>query len=383
MEISERLLNDAGGWQVMKQARALHAMERVSAATWQEPLLGGRVREGDKEYSAGLRIASRTNIENLCSCRDSRQRGIICAHSVAVGLELLKPHVPGGSGAVAVATPATLPAPVAAAPSLPAFSEEEGESIELFVILPPSLVSAWEKGSIMVGAEVALAGKRLLLGALPKQKRFRCGDADLRAIVALREVAGGELPGMMLLPPGKFLALLPALADHPRVTFGKSVPVQVSGQGMRPPLRLDRREDGSLCLKTEMPEKAALLLTGAAQPWVLAGSVLQPIAPGLPAAYHDLLRREITLGAEQARNFLQREFPALRPCFICDEREDAALVGETADAEVPKPQFSLRLEGSLNYLFAWIDASQGERRWTLSSSAAPVSPVPTLLASSR
>ena len=30
-------------------------------------------------------------MENLCSCRDSRVRGIICAHSLAVGLQVIKP----------------------------------------------------------------------------------------------------------------------------------------------------------------------------------------------------------------------------------------------------------------------------------------------------
>ena len=47
MEITERLLNDAGGWQVMKQARALHEMGRIVTVTWEEPLLQGTVREGE------------------------------------------------------------------------------------------------------------------------------------------------------------------------------------------------------------------------------------------------------------------------------------------------------------------------------------------------
>ena len=81
MEITERLLNDAGGWQIMKQARALHEMGRVAGAVWEAPLLQGRVREGETEFRSGLRILSKTNIENLCTCRASRQHGAICAHS--------------------------------------------------------------------------------------------------------------------------------------------------------------------------------------------------------------------------------------------------------------------------------------------------------------
>jgi SNF2 family DNA or RNA helicase len=90
--ITERFLSDAGGWQALKQARALHQMGRVIAAKYEPPLLEGRVKEGEQEFRSGLKILSVSNVENLCTCRESRQRGMICAHSLAVGLEILKPR---------------------------------------------------------------------------------------------------------------------------------------------------------------------------------------------------------------------------------------------------------------------------------------------------
>src|SRR5437868_6619405 len=91
--LTERLLNDAGGWQAMKAARGLHLAGRVTEAAYDPPTLRGLVREGNTQYRSGLRIGSKTDIENLCGCRDSRQRGLICPHSLAVGLEVLKPSV--------------------------------------------------------------------------------------------------------------------------------------------------------------------------------------------------------------------------------------------------------------------------------------------------
>ena len=75
MQISEKLLVEAGGWQALKHARGLHSAGRVSEAKQEGEVLHGFVREGDTRYRAGLRILSRTNIENLCTCRDSRLRG--------------------------------------------------------------------------------------------------------------------------------------------------------------------------------------------------------------------------------------------------------------------------------------------------------------------
>lgn len=102
--ITERFLSDAGGWQALKQARALHQMGRVIAAKYEPPLLEGRVREGEQEFRSGLKILSASNVENLCTCRESRQRGVICAHSLAVGLEVIKPH--GGAATATSKAPA-------------------------------------------------------------------------------------------------------------------------------------------------------------------------------------------------------------------------------------------------------------------------------------
>ncbi len=88
--LSEKLLSGAGGWQAMKAARELFKAGRVESATYEPPLLSGMVRDG-KTYRAGLRIRSATDVENICTCRDSRQEGKICAHSLAVGLAWLAP----------------------------------------------------------------------------------------------------------------------------------------------------------------------------------------------------------------------------------------------------------------------------------------------------
>ena len=75
----------------MKPARELLKSGRVSEAKYEAPLLSGYVREGAKNYRSGLRIKSAIDVENLCSCWESRSAGKICAHSVAVGLGYLNP----------------------------------------------------------------------------------------------------------------------------------------------------------------------------------------------------------------------------------------------------------------------------------------------------
>ena len=85
-----------GGWQAFKEARLLHAAGRVIEAAYEPPVLKGKLNEGGKQFLAGLKLRNSIDVENLCSCRDSRVKGIICAHSLAVGLQVIKPVQCGG-----------------------------------------------------------------------------------------------------------------------------------------------------------------------------------------------------------------------------------------------------------------------------------------------
>src|SRR5687767_5878077 len=84
----------------MKTARALIAAGKVLSSNYTPPILKGVVQEGTTSYRAGLVLKTGIDLENMCTCRASREWGTICAHSVAVGLRHLNPAAataPAGS----------------------------------------------------------------------------------------------------------------------------------------------------------------------------------------------------------------------------------------------------------------------------------------------
>ena len=91
MELTEKFLVSLGGWPVFKEAKAIRDAGRICDATYEPPLLKGRINEGGRDFLTGLKIKNPVDIENLCPCRDSRQRGLICAHSIAAALEIIAP----------------------------------------------------------------------------------------------------------------------------------------------------------------------------------------------------------------------------------------------------------------------------------------------------
>ena len=105
-QLTEAFFAKAAGWEVMKHARALLASGKVLSSNWTPPLLKGVVVSDANSLRAGLVIRHELDIENLCPCRQSREWGTLCAHSVAVGLHHLKPAtvVPATGSAAAASS---------------------------------------------------------------------------------------------------------------------------------------------------------------------------------------------------------------------------------------------------------------------------------------
>ncbi len=346
--ITQKLLVTAGGWPVMKQAQQMHAAGRVVEVEYNAPLLAGTVREGNRNLRSGLRIKSATDVENICTCRESREWGKICPHSLAVGLEFM-------ARASAPAPPAVVTAvaaPREPAATGPAFVENGGTDatpIALHFILPPNFASAWAKRQIMLVTEVELSDRRSPATVLKPEQTYGCDTHDLAALDALR-----ELTPMRMLSREEFLQLLHSLAGHPRVTFGKSARVEIAPDIFRPRLRLTREPAGSVTLRT-----SEQLLAARGEMWTLRGERFQPLREGLPAELERLADEPLTFRGDRALSFLGFEAPSLREWFEVETDGDLPLPEVRTEA----PHVVLQLEGSLRELRAELRACYRDGMW--------------------
>jgi superfamily II DNA or RNA helicase len=342
--ITEKLLSGAGGWQVMKAARELVQAARVSTARYEPPLLVGQVREGQKSYRAGLRIRSASEIENICTCRESREWGKICAHSLAVGLAWL--------------------APVPAEKSIPpngnmtrseerflSLGEPGTHPITLHFILPPHFRAAWAKQQVMICVEAEIGGRRLTLDALPLGQRFSCDEFDLDAINSL----GAEVSAVNILSAGAFLDWLPALLGHPRFSFGKSLPVHVCAEKFRPRIVVGRAGEG-FQFSAQLAEDEFPLVAGN-RAWLLRGREFFEVGSDLPARLTRLLEEPLLLTRERADEFFSLELPLFQEMAEVELLDGIALPA----IEQAQPSFSLTIEGSLQRLSASLRCSYGAR----------------------
>lgn len=259
VELTEAFLAQIAGWEAMKQARATLQTGAVLSSNWTAPLLRGVVQEGSTSYRAGLVIKSTIEIENVCHCRQSREWGTICAHSVAVGLHHLKRGQPqtAPQPAQTITAKSVAPKPLQ---RLQRAESEQGEPMELFVILPPNLAQAMDKGKVMLCFEAKWKNGRTPLSSLPRTVPFQMSAADSELLDALEKISPTEIPAMMMLDAPAFADLLPVMAEHPRITIGKSQPVRVGREPFRLKLRAALEKSGEIVLALNEKNPAAKVL---------------------------------------------------------------------------------------------------------------------------
>lgn len=370
VDLSEKFFQHIAGWEVVMQARALLAAGKVLSSNYTPPVLKGVVIASESSVRTGLVIQSSSDIENLCPCRDSRERGIICAHAIAVGLHCLNPAKPSAPGAAATASPNVSSRPPVSPPTVsrPARTPDRlprshnGEPLTVHILLPPNLSETLARGPAarisMVFEGVQRRG-RSPLNALIKSGPFQLSAEDARLLDAAELLTGGDTPGMAQFSVSDLVQLLPAMVGHPRITLGRNQPVEVSNTPVSVPLAATLETNGEMTLGLKPGGKMPRWVRGEnGVHWAMSSQGTPSFAPlGLPAAMVDLIEQPRRLLRTQVPAFLTQLWPALTAAGAITANfrlEDFVL------RPMP-PRWHLSLSGGLAGLTGTLQAAYGSR----------------------
>ena len=372
VELNEALLQKAAGWDVVKRARAYLQLGQVLSSYWQPPLLRGVVQNDGVSFRASMVIKNEIDIENLCTCRDAREWGKICAHGVAVGLHWIESQKTKATDngkarhSVVTASGASVPesrlisslAPPRKASAL--CRSPAGEPAELFLILPPNIEQAIARGKIMVVFEAKWGGGRCPLNALPKGRGFAFSAQDNAIIERIEALADGETPALLQLDAKDFATLLPLLVEHENITLGKANAVTVSRTPYQLPLSVTLEANGEIVFALK-EKTGALSFVG---DWVWHKQTLQPL--GLPPGAQSILQGPVRVPRSQVPLFLSQHWPQLQAAG----GTEANFKLEDFTLEPQAPRFVLSLRGGLAQLGALLQCAYGSRIMTVGVTAA-------------
>jgi superfamily II DNA or RNA helicase len=365
-ELTESFFMKSAGWEAVKNARSLLSGGKVLSSNWSPPLLKGVVQEGTTSYRAGLVIKGPIDIDNICTCRAAREAGIICAHSIAVGLHhLLSVKAPPRGSDTATPLPARLGARPAAREPEPGPRLQraaKGEPVEIFVILPPTLAASIERGKVMVTFEGRWSRGRMPMSALPMNLPFALSPEDTRLLDTAEELAGGETPGGLMLNLVELTQLLDALTGHPRVALGRGQPLAVNATAWRVPVEATLETSGEIRLNLPPGLSPPTLIAGESL-WAFRGESLEPV--GLPKQWRDLFRAPMKLPRSRVPLFLSQELAVLE----AESEVDANFGIDEFTLEPQSPRFILTLNGGLVQVQAQLQCAYGPRIMTVGVTA--------------
>ena len=337
-ELSEKSLMEMAGWKVMKEAKGIWRAGVVREAQYRDGILEGKLPGTGKAGKARLVIRSGSDVDNECGCYAARKMGIVCAHVVAVALEVLDPQ--SKPKEVISDTPKE-PEVSSNWPSWTIEEKENARPVRLRVMLPLNLEKSWQSGQLMVGVEVEdLDSKEsVMLSALASADQTSLlfvSEADAAVLEVLQAISPTEVPGVGFLNKGEFLNLLDGLGGHGHVGLGKKEPVRVSVSSRPLPLRLkgDR-------VQVDFAGGLPLIEEGRVW-WFSEKKRFWPVGVGL----EDGLERIYGVGLSLQGAGKERDL--LGTCF------DLSAV-DSLLPRVVSPVIKLTLEGSLNHLEAELE----------------------------
>ncbi len=353
----------------MKEGLSLWESSKVLDVAYEPPLLRGTVQTGTTSVKARLQLGCRlADVENLCSCRQAREYGTVCAHVIALGLEYINPKV--------AKLPAILPHTASngsvekrqCVPDLRYLPLSEASDavrqLELSILLPHKFLEAWNTGEMRIICEASLdkqAPVPLDNFLSPERTVYAVSDADAGALDLIRRLNQGELRGMWMLSAKKFGEFFLSLTGHPRVGLGKLSALEIKRAQHRTCLQMNMLENGDLQLHLEEPRRAeGVILQSIHGQWQFYNNQLEYLN-GLPVSYLSLRTKDMIVPRAKLAHFFQYEIPHL-------ERQAELVMGEGCSSILfskTKPAIHITLDGMLSGLSCKIEAGYGEGRFLL------------------
>jgi hypothetical protein len=92
LPFTQKILQDWAGWKSFRDGKLLFERGVVEKVVYDHPFVSGELAVGIRGMRTKFEVLPDGLVDNHCPCRDNQERGLICAHLVALGLEALKQY---------------------------------------------------------------------------------------------------------------------------------------------------------------------------------------------------------------------------------------------------------------------------------------------------
>jgi superfamily II DNA or RNA helicase len=351
---TQKMLMDWAGPDVFRDAKSLFERGAVQVVSFEPPFIRGTVSFGNREIKSASKVLDDGTCENLCPCRDNVERGIICAHVIALGLALIRrandPELQRKQ--LEEARKAARMAKVDADAFLKRDRIGNAGTVPatLRLELQPGWIEACRTNkNVPIRCLLELNGATLPIDQAPRGTVYGLTERDESIMFVLEDISEGPARGRLELLAQDFYNLLALHMGKPIYEAGRADPLVVNAAKMTTVIRMDLdRENGELLLAahTELPFLKPLefpiYVVSGKNGYAYGAGNFWPLNNVLPGPLRAIYEKPISITRPAVPRFFQTELPLLAQHV----KVESDLSLDLFTIEPGSPSFRLVLRGS-------------------------------------
>ena len=366
--VTQKMLVDWAGARVFREGKTLCETGRVEHVSYEHPFVRGSLIYGNRNMTCQFELLKDGSVASQCPCRDNTERGIICAHVIALALIMIKRQTD---------------------PERERKYEEERRRAERLsstdesqylrrvpsgtagarpcrpmLILDPQWPSAGAEGfplSICYKTSGGLVPADQMDLSVPVAVSRR----DDNLLFVLEDIAEGPVPARLSVQASDFINLIKLLAGRPLYEGSADHPLTVNAVKMNSVIRMHLDSASGelvLMIHTELPFMDAACLptyiVSGKEGWVFDAGQFWPLGNVLPAPLQNIYRNPVRIARPSVPRFMQTELPLIEAHI----RVETDVTFDLFTIEPAEPRFTLNVRGSPASLSAQLVAVYGDHR---------------------
>jgi superfamily II DNA or RNA helicase len=350
---TEKNLKDWAGWRAFRDGKSLFTRGVVEKVTYEHPLVTGTLNLGPRGMRSKFKVLDNGLVDNLCPCRDNQERGLICSHLVAMGMEVIRRNADPErkQKANAELRRAKLLEKLAEDKYIQRVKKSDPNAVLARLVL--ELASNWQEqvlgGKVVINIYVEVDRKRTPAGEVSTDIPYSFTHRDENILYVLEDMSGGPVKSGLQLSMQDFINLL-------RLHVGKPIFQQDHDKGfavhsglLSSVMEMDlNRENGELLLEiqTDIPdgETDALpfYIVGNTLGWVFCAGQFWPLSDLLPRSLREIYREPVVIARSAVPAFLMTELARIEKYMVVR----SSITPDLFFMKPAKPTFHIVLKGS-------------------------------------
>ncbi|MCK4564422.1 MAG: SNF2 helicase associated domain-containing protein [Verrucomicrobia bacterium] len=350
---TEKNLKDWAGWRVFRDGKALFTRGVVEKVTYEHPLVTGLLNLGPRGVRSKFKVLDNGLVDNLCPCRDNQERGLICSHLVALGMEVIRRNTDPArqEKADAELRRAKRLEKISEARYIQRVKKSDPNALQARLVL--ALAENWQEqvlgGKVGIHVHIDVGAKRTPAGEVPTDVPYSFTHRDENILYVLEDIAGGPIKSELRLSMQDFINLL--RLHHGKPIFQQNHPkgYAVHNGMLNSVVEMDLdRENGELLLAihTEIPDGKAtqipFYIIGHTVGWVFCADQFWPLSDLLPRPLREIYREPVVIPRVAVPAFLMTELAQIEKYMVVR----STITTDLFFMKPAKPKFHLVLRGS-------------------------------------